>query len=52
VKVIDTCGLEDPEGGDSVNYTVSEILTISGRGLRLVNYIVIKIVCRKRVEFW
>jgi hypothetical protein len=23
VKIIDTCGLEDPEAGDTVNYTVS-----------------------------
>jgi hypothetical protein len=22
VKIIDTCGLEDPEAGDTVNYTV------------------------------
>jgi hypothetical protein len=34
-KVIDTCGLEDPEAGDTVNYMVSEGLTKLFRALHV-----------------
>lgn len=26
IKIIDTCGLESPEGGDAVNHAVSAVL--------------------------
>jgi hypothetical protein len=35
LKVVDTCGLEDPEAGDTVNYMVSLCSCFGGRGAGL-----------------
>ncbi|GAX84047.1 hypothetical protein CEUSTIGMA_g11471.t1 [Chlamydomonas eustigma] len=41
IKVIDTCGLEDPEGGDSVNYTALKKIAsdIKGQPIDVVLYV-------------